>query len=78
MDTEKTDRYRRQVGKVLVDGLDANLEQVKRGMAWHYKAHEREQNQEDRALYDSAEREARAARIGLWIEAVPVPPWDST
>ena len=36
-------RYRREIGKVLVGGLDANLEQVKRGMAWHYKAYAKEQ-----------------------------------
>ena len=30
------DRYGRTVGKVWVNGKDANLEQVKRGMAWVY------------------------------------------
>ena len=44
VDTDKTDRYGREVGKVLVDGVDANLEQLKRGMAWHYKAYQREQS----------------------------------
>jgi endonuclease YncB( thermonuclease family) len=33
VETNKRDKYRREVGKVLVDGTDANLEQVKRGMA---------------------------------------------
>jgi endonuclease YncB( thermonuclease family) len=31
-----------------VGGIDANLEQVKAGMAWHYKAYEKEQRPEDR------------------------------
>jgi endonuclease YncB( thermonuclease family) len=31
-----TDKYGRTVGKVWVNGQDANLEQVKRGMAWVY------------------------------------------
>lgn len=31
---EKEDRYGRTVGKILVDGRDANLEQIKAGMAW--------------------------------------------
>jgi hypothetical protein len=35
----KTDRYRREVGKISIDGIDANLEQVKAGLAWHYKAY---------------------------------------
>ena len=35
VDTDKRDKYKRSVGKVLIDGLDANLEQVNRGMACH-------------------------------------------
>lgn len=31
----KHDRYGRTIGKIIVDGVDANLEQVKVGMAWH-------------------------------------------
>ena len=31
------DRYGRIVGKVLVEGMDARLAQVRSGMAWHYK-----------------------------------------
>ena len=34
---DKVDRYGRKVGKVLLGGLDSNLVQVKRGLAWHYK-----------------------------------------
>ena len=55
VETNKRDKYQREVGKVLVDGLDANLEQVKRGMAWHYKAYEREQPETDRKVYANAE-----------------------
>jgi endonuclease YncB( thermonuclease family) len=33
----KHDRYRRIVGKVMLDGRDICLEQVRVGMAWHYK-----------------------------------------
>ena len=48
VETGKTDRHGREVGKVLVDGLDANLAQVQRGFAWHYKTYEREQLVTDR------------------------------
>ncbi len=34
---QKRDRYGRIVGKVLLDGIDVCLEQVKAGFAWHYK-----------------------------------------
>ena len=73
----KRDRYGRIVGKVVLpSGADANLQQIKRGMAWHYKAYEREQPPEDRAAYAEAERVAREARAGLWQDAQPVPPWE--
>ena len=75
VETGKTDRYGREVGKVLVEGIDANLVQVKRGFAWHYKAYEREQAPTERRAYSDAESAARAAQRGLWKEAEPVPPW---
>jgi endonuclease YncB( thermonuclease family) len=71
---EKTDQYGRLVGKILFDGKDINLEQVKAGMAWHYKEYQREQSAEDRELYARAEDEARNARRGLWVDADPVEP----
>lgn len=76
VESDKRDRYGREVGKVLVDGRDVNLIQVERGMAWHYKAYEREQSPSDRKLYDAAESDAKAARRGLWRDAEPTPPWE--
>ena len=76
VETDKRDRYGRKVGKILVNGRDVNLIQVERGMAWHYKAYEREQSISDRKLYAAAEIDAKAARRGLWRDAEPVPPWD--
>jgi endonuclease YncB( thermonuclease family) len=71
---QKADQYGRLVGKINYDGKDINLEQVKAGMAWHYKEYEREQDPEDRELYTRAEDEARANRRGLWQDADPVEP----
>jgi len=71
---DKTDQYGRQVCKILFDGKDINLAQVKAGMAWHYKEYEREQSPEDRELYARAEDEARNARRGLWADANPIEP----
>ena len=76
VETEKKDRYGRDVGKVLVNGMDVNLEQEQRGFAWHYKEYEREQSANDRRLYDFAEREARTTRRGLWRDAEPLAPWE--
>jgi endonuclease YncB( thermonuclease family) len=75
VDSEKRDRYGRNVGKVLVNGVDANLTQIQRGMAWHYKAYEREQPPSDRKVYSEAEVDAKTARLGLWSDPAPVPPW---
>lgn len=71
-----TDRYRRVLGKILLDGLDVNIEQVKRGFAWHYKHYEKDQTLEDRLKYADAEVWARQRRLGLWISESPVPPWE--
>lgn len=71
----KRDKYGRTVGKIIVDGVDANLEQVKSGMAWFYKQYEREQSESDRTAYARAEERARAAKRGLWVEPAPIPPW---
>lgn len=73
---EKMDRYQRQVGKVLVNGMDANLEQVTNGMAWHYKKYQIKQSPEDRQEYSAAEQKARSMGKGLWVEEKPVPPWE--
>lgn len=72
----KQDRYGRTVGKIIVNGIDANLEQVKAGMAWHYKQYQNEQSEEDRALYAQAEVQARMEKRGLWFDAEPTPPWE--
>lgn len=76
VDWNKRDRYRRIVGKILLDGRDVNLEQVKRGMAWHYKAYEREQDVEDRSAYAQAEHQAQSKHIGLWADANTLAPWE--
>jgi len=70
----KKDRYGRTVGLVLVDDTDVCLEQIKRGLAWHYKQYEREQSFEDRSRYADAEEETRNARMGLWVDDNPIEP----
>ena len=76
VETDKRDKYGRQVGKVLVNGRDVNLVQVQRGFAWFYRQYQREQSSFDRKAYSDAEDAARAARRGLWVDVEPVPPWD--
>lgn len=72
----KKDKYGRTVGKITVSGIDANLEQVKAGMAWHYKKYQNEQSVDDRTTYARAEEMSRVAKRGLWVDSKPMPPWD--
>lgn len=76
VESSKEDRYRRKVGKVQLEGADVNLEQVKKGMAWHYSAYAKEQAPADREAYANAEAEARAQHRGLWRENTPSAPWE--
>jgi len=72
----KHDKYGRIVGTILLDGQDVNLDQVRAGLAWHYKRYEQEQPPAERVTYANAETEAHAAHMGLWQDAKPVPPWE--
>jgi endonuclease YncB( thermonuclease family) len=72
----KSDRYGRLVGKVLLDGRDVNLAQVKAGLAWHYKQYEREQSAFDRHAYAEAEMKASTAKQGLWQDRHAIEPWE--
>lgn len=71
----KRDDYGRIVGKVIYKGQDINLQQIQKGMAWHYKHYEREQEPEDRSRYAQAEYLAQREKLGLWQDANPTPPW---
>lgn len=64
------DRYGRTIGRVWCAGVDANAEQVRRGMAWVYDRYAK-----DQALY-ALQTEARSAHRGLWVDDHPVPPWE--
>ena len=72
----KRDYYERILGKVLLNEEDMNLEQIRAGLAWHYKKYQKEQSPGDRQLYSTMEVEAREAKRGLWHDPAPVPPWE--
>ena len=76
IDWHKQDQYGRIVGKVLVNGVDVNLEQVHRGMAWFYRKYQKELVVEDRLAYHQAEEYAQNNAIGLWLDAEVIAPWD--
>lgn len=76
VDWQKQDRYGRTVGKVIINGLDANLEQIKRGMAWFYSKCQNELVLDDRLSYLRAHESAQAGRVGLWADKEPITPWN--
>lgn len=75
VDFNKRDRYGRVVGKVTRNGKDLNVEQIRRGLAWHYKQYQNEQEIDDRSLYAQEEYLAQRDRRGLWADKEPVAPW---
>jgi micrococcal nuclease len=64
------DQYKRTVAHIKCAGVDANMEQVKRGMAWIYRRYARDHN-----LY-VMQHDAKAAKRGLWADPSPTPPWE--
>ena len=77
LDCTSGESYGRLVCKVLLpNGEDVDLDQVKAGMAWHYKQFQRLQSATDRATYGAAEDTARRTHIGLWADAHPIQPQD--
>lgn len=77
LDCNAIDQYQRLVCRVLLpSGEDVDLDQVKAGMAWHYKQFQRQQTATDRIAYGAAEDGARRLRVGLWADAHPVQPQD--
>lgn len=84
-DCAKIDRYGRAVCRVTIDGVDVGLEQLRRGLAWHYVGGVGDAGNADnagkpadvvRTRYARAETRARSARAGLWSAPAPTPPWD--
>lgn len=76
VDWYKKDQWKRLIGTVRLAGEDVNLHMIERGIGWHFKRYEAEQHPADRAAYAAAEDAARAARLGLWSDPDPVPPWE--
>jgi endonuclease YncB( thermonuclease family) len=64
------DRYGRWIGRLYVDGIDVNRQQIATGMAWHYADYSK-----DKSLA-TVQAQAQAQRIGLWSQPNPIPPWD--
>jgi micrococcal nuclease len=69
VDTVATDVYGRTIARIRVGALPVNVEMVRQGLAWASTW-----SRSNAALMD-AQRAARHARRGLWLDDSPTPPW---
>ena len=60
------DRYNRVLGEIFLDGKNINLEMVAAGFAEVYRGQHAPGF--DPALYDQAEKEAKEAKQGMWVQ----------
>jgi len=65
------DRNERLIGRVRCAGVDANAEQVRRGMAWVYVRYTKQSSP-----LHALQEEALEAQRGLWADPQAVPPWE--
>jgi micrococcal nuclease len=66
-----TDRYGRTVAQIEADGRDVSIEMVRSGMAWWFERYAPKDGD-----LQNAQRLARDAEVGLWMDSDPVPPWE--
>ncbi|KAJ4972009.1 hypothetical protein NE237_005108 [Protea cynaroides] len=64
------DRYSRSVGDIYTNDVFVQESMLKKGLAWHYVAYD---HRSEFALW---EKQARAARLGLWASSNPEKPWE--
>ena len=67
----ETDAYKRVIGKLKCADIDANVEQVRRGMAWV-----RAGSILPNSPLPEMEANARLRGLGLWAGEKPEPPWE--
>jgi endonuclease YncB( thermonuclease family) len=71
VETKGEDRYGRTLGSVTCAGVQANSEQVRRGMAWVFIRYAPRNS----PLY-GMQAQARARRLGLWEHPDAMEPWE--
>jgi endonuclease YncB( thermonuclease family) len=70
-DASDEDRYGRMLATVRCGGINANVEQVRRGWAWVFERYAAK----DSPLY-LIQAEAQRMKRGLWAGDAPIPPWE--
>jgi len=73
VDVMDIDRYKRAVSVIWLDGRNINKEMEAEGWAWAYRQY---LDRPHASEYIQAEEQARAKRLGLWVQNNPQPPWE--
>ncbi|WP_238386986.1 MULTISPECIES: thermonuclease family protein [unclassified Campylobacter] len=60
------DKYQRNIGLILLDGMDINKEMVKNGYAWAYIEYSKD--------YATEEVDAKTFKLGLWADKNSIKP----
>ncbi len=66
---KKKDRYGRVLGIVFAGETEVNLKMIEDGYAWHYS------HFDNTPEYAAAEKAAREAKKGLWVDPNPIYPY---
>lgn len=69
LDGNKKDLYGRQLSYIMLKRTNINAKMIKTGNAWCYMVAKKSPLRE-------MENKARAAKVGLWKDPQPLPPWD--
>ena len=71
LEVSKRDRWKRPIAQAYVEGSSSEIgeQMIRAGMAWHFTTYS------NSASLDRAEREARSAKRGLWVDPNPTAPW---
>jgi len=65
------DKYGRTVARVILsDNHNLGEDLISAGLAWHYKQYS------SSSRLAQLETEAKTARLGIWSEPTPIPPWE--
>lgn len=67
---QSTDRYRRKICEIEVDGNNLNQAIIRDGYAWHFKKYSTSE------LHSNLEIAAKKKKKGLWIEPAAKAPWE--
>jgi micrococcal nuclease len=67
--TRSKDKYGRTIGEIFLNGESVNAWMIEGGHAWVYQARPRRE-------WFPLQNSARAAKVGLWRDQLPIPPWE--